>query len=149
MLREILIVIEGEPQGKNRPRFAVRGKGARQFVQVYTDEATKEYEARIAREGLLAMSGMPPIDGGVGVELKMLHSIRQSWTKKKKELASLNKIVPTLKVDADNCLKVFCDALNGIAWKDDVQVVEVKITKQFSETPCVLFRIYELGVDGV
>lgn len=36
--------------------------------------------------------------------------------------------------DLDNYLKLVCDALNGIAWKDDRQVVEIH-ARRFNDTP--------------
>ena len=33
--------------------------------------------------------------------------------------------------------RIICDALNGLAYKDDAQVVELQVHKRFSETPGV------------
>jgi Holliday junction resolvase RusA-like endonuclease len=138
--QSILLIIEGEPVGKGRPKATSQGG----FVRMYTPEKTRSYEERIATEARKVMMKMPPIDGPVAVEMQMYHSIRPSWSKAKQEAARLGRIVPTIKVDADNCLKVFCDALNGVAWIDDVQVVDVALTKRFAEQPCVVFKITPL-----
>lgn len=140
MSDSILIIIEGEPQGKGRPRAFRAGKGVRMF----TPERTRAYEELVAAEARKAMAGRPPLIGPVAVEMQMFHSIRKSWSKAKREAASLGLIVPTIKVDADNCLKAFCDALNGVAWIDDVQVVDVALTKRFAKEPCVVFKIIPL-----
>ena len=138
----ITIVVEGEPQGKGRPRASSAGG----FVRMYTPSKTKGYEAEIAYEASQAMLGRDLMRGPVRVELEMYHSIRKSWAKAKREAAALNKIVPTIKVDADNCLKVFCDALNGVVWVDDVQVVDASIKKRFADEPCVLLRVFPLDL---
>lgn len=44
----------------------------------------------------------------------------------------------------DNIIKIICDGLNGIAWKDDAQVVEVSATKTYAEFPSVTVYIEEL-----
>ena len=31
--------------------------------------------------------------------------------------------------------KIICDALNGIAWKDDAQIVDGRVLKHYSEVP--------------
>lgn len=140
----ITIIVEGEPQGKGRPRASSRGG----FVRMYTPSKTKDYEEVIANEARYAMRGREKISGPVLVELEMYHSIRKSWPKAKRELARINKVVPTIKIDADNCLKVFCDALNGVAWVDDVQVVNATISKRFSDIPCVIFRVVPLDLES-
>lgn len=39
--------------------------------------------------------------------------------------------------DADNVAKACLDALNGIVWRDDRQVVQLLIEKTFGETPAI------------
>ena len=43
----------------------------------------------------------------------------------------------------DNIIKIICDGLNGIAWKDDAQVVEVSAAKTYAEFPSV--TVYHRG----
>ncbi len=50
-------------------------------------------------------------------------------------------IRPTKKPDCDNLAKVICDALNGIAYYDDSQIVEITISKYYSGTPEVRVAI--------
>ena len=40
---------------------------------------------------------------------------------------------PTLKADADNIAKAVCDALNGIAYKDDKQIVSLTVLKVWTD----------------
>ncbi|MNH47634.1 Endodeoxyribonuclease RusA [compost metagenome] len=49
-----------------------------------------------------------------------------------------------MKCDADNCIKAVCDALNGVVWRDDVQVVKLFLTKKFSAVPGVTVRVVPL-----
>ena len=46
-------------------------------------------------------------------------------------------IVPTKKPDFDNIQKIICDALNGVAYHDDSQIVKADIEKVYSTTPHV------------
>ena len=54
-----------------------------------------------------------------------------------------NKIYPTVKPDTDNIAKSILDALNGIAYKDDKQVVTLSVKKRYDEVPRVSVWIYE------
>ena len=45
----------------------------------------------------------------------------------------MGNLNPTKKPDADNIGKVVLDALNGIAYEDDKQVIELRVSKQYSE----------------
>ena len=53
-------------------------------------------------------------------------------------------IHPTKKPDADNIAKIIMDALNGVAYEDDRQVVELIVRKFFSDTAYVDVFIDEL-----
>lgn len=134
--------VPGEPQGKGRARIGKVGAHARMF----TPAKTLAYEGVIAYAAQIAMGGRALITGPVLLEMRMLHPIRDSWSKKKKAGALSGDIAPTIKCDADNCLKAVCDALNGIVWKDDVQVVNVSLSKRFAETPGVQVRIVPLAM---
>jgi len=59
--------------------------------------------------------------------------IPKSYSKKKKEMAKKGQIRPIVKPDTDNISKNIKDALNGIAYPDDKQVVSEHIYKCYSE----------------
>lgn len=139
-LKPVSFFVPGEPQGKGRPRVGSVAGQARMF----TPAKTLAYEGVIAFAAQQAMDGRALIAGPVLLEMHMLHPIRDSWSKKKKAGALAGEIAPTIKCDADNCLKAVCDALNNIVWKDDVQVVNVSLSKRFAETPGVRVRIVPL-----
>ena len=141
----IIFTVPGEPQGKGRARIGKAGKHARMF----TPAKTVAYESLIALAAQQAMAGAPLITGPVMLTVQMFHPIRPSWSKKKQADALANIVRPTIKCDADNCMKAVCDALNGVAWKDDVQVVDAMISKRFSETPRVIVSIIPLDAPGI
>ncbi|WP_286973563.1 RusA family crossover junction endodeoxyribonuclease [Pseudomonas sp.] len=141
-LKPVSFLVPGEPIGKGRPRIGRVGAHARMF----TPAKTANYESLIALAAQQAMQGRELIAGPVLLEMNMLHPIRESWSKKKKAGALSGEIAPTIKCDADNCLKAICDALNGVVWKDDVQVVNVVLSKRFAATPCVKVRVVPLSM---
>ncbi|WP_423739225.1 RusA family crossover junction endodeoxyribonuclease [Clostridium sporogenes] len=49
----------------------------------------------------------------------------------------LGIVRPTIKPDVDNIAKVILDSLNGLAYKDDKQIVTCGISKWYGEDPRV------------
>lgn len=137
-------IVEGEPQGKARPRFS------RRSGTVYTPSKTAEYEKEI-RYSYLAVSGGKLIPAGsyAVVTVDAYFKIPKSYTKKKRLACEHNINRPDKKPDIDNILKVVLDALNGVAYEDDKQVVEVRCRKWYSNSTGFL-RIFirELEVGG-
>lgn len=120
----IIITLEGPPKGKGRPRF---GKG-----RTYTPAPTVAYETQLGWAARAAMKSRKPFEVPVKVLIKAFLPIPKSWPKTKRE-ASNGEFAP-IKPDWDNAGKV-TDALNGICWRDDVQVVNGQVLKIFSERP--------------
>lgn len=52
-------------------------------------------------------------------------------------------IVPTVKPDTDNVAKIVLDALNGIAYHDDAQIVQLTVLKRYSTEPKVKVKLIE------
>lgn len=139
-LKPVSFVVPGEAVGKGRPRVSTIGGHARMF----TPQKTANYETLIAMAAQQAMAGRELIGGPVLVEMKIMVSVAASWSKKKTAEALAGDVMPTKKPDADNVLKAICDGINGIVFKDDVQVVNVSLSKRFSETPGVSVRVIPL-----
>lgn len=119
---ELQIFIPGKPKGKQRPRV-VRG-------HAFTPQETKDYELMIANL-YRAMHGRM-IDGYVKVFIKAIYLVPKSYAKKRKEQIMRKEILPAVKPDIDNIIKIILDGLNGIAYKDDAQVIEVTAKKAYT-----------------
>jgi Holliday junction resolvase RusA-like endonuclease len=127
--------VPGPVVGKGRPRF---GKG-----RIFTPLATVRYENLVAHEAMLAMRGEAPFAGAVRALVTAYMPIPASYSKRKREGCLAGLLWPTGKPDADNVLKVL-DALNGIVWKDDSQVVDARIIKVWGGGPGLSIQIEEL-----
>lgn len=98
--------VDGNPKPKERPRFG-RGRG-------YTTEATRAAEARVASSFTENMGIRHTIESPVTGALKVrLRFFRDSMRR----------------VDLDNLSKIPLDALNGLAWGDDSQIVSLIASK--------------------
>lgn len=56
------------------------------------------------------------------------------------------ELMPAKKPDIDNIAKAVLDALNSVAYRDDIQIVELQIRKQYSEKPRLEICMEELEV---
>ena len=126
------IIVQGQPQGKLRARH---GKN---FItgapQTYTPEKTRAYEAHVAWS-YRSQGGKHYGEQYVRLGVLAFYSIPKSWTKAKQQQAREGALRPSVKPDADNIIKAVADALNGVAYTDDTQVVEVFARKYYSDSP--------------
>lgn len=128
------IEIPGKPMGKQRPKF---GKGF-----TYTPKETVEYENYV-RLIFQQKYGQPNLTGQIKANIKVYFDIPKSISKAKKAEMLLNSIRPTKKPDCDNIAKAVLDSLNGIAYKDDKQVVFLTVEKFYGDTPKVCLILQE------
>lgn len=66
------------------------------------------------------------------MSIEAVFDIPKSKSKKVKAQMYTGVILPTKKPDADNIAKVVCDALNGVAYKDDTQVCSLTVIKRYT-----------------
>lgn len=124
MSEGMVFFVEGQPEGKARPRFTRAGI-------TFTPKKTVAYEERIRDRFLQAGGKMVPYGGYVFINVEAIFDIPKSYPKKKREACLCGGIRPDKKPDADNILKAVLDALNGVAYEDDRQVVEVLCIKKY------------------
>ena len=130
--------VPGDPIPKGRPRFARRGT----FVQTYTDSKTLEYETLVGFKARQAIGASEPLKGHLTVFLYLRYAVPASYSKKRTE-ACLNGLEYPKRVDLDNCYKSITDAMNGIVYADDSQIVEAHILKCYSLEPGANVMIHE------
>lgn len=109
--------IEARPLPAPRPRVTRRG--------TYNDPKYTAYKKAL---GLIASNRIKqPLTNEIAIKIDFFYDIPKSWNKKKKAAAKWH----TNKPDIDNLIKTVLDALNGIAFKDDSQVVHIVARKQY------------------
>lgn len=139
-MASLSITIPGAPVPKGRPRVATFGGHAR----AYTPSKTRRYEDLIRLEAGRAMEGRDQLDGAVSVRINAFMPIPKSLNKTKTAAAIIGDLRPLTKPDVDNFAKVI-DALNGIAWRDDSQVVHMVVAKHYSDRPRLELFAEEMG----
>lgn len=131
---EIIINVPGEAVPQARPRVTRCG--------TYDPPKCRAYKQKVGLYAKTAMRGKEPLRGPIKMSVIVYRGIPKSWTKKKKVAAMLDDIYPTTKPDIDNLLKGIMDALKGICWHDDAQVVSVEARKVYEVSPRVHLTIW-------
>lgn len=132
--------VPGEPTGKARPKVYNNGS----FVRGVTPEKTVLYENLVKVEFQRQCSRQPIIENPVALKIKCFYGLAMRDSKKKKAAKLAGTIRPTKKPDIDNCIKIIADALNGLAYVDDTQIVAVVAEKFYAEIPRVEVEITEV-----
>ena len=119
-------IVEGDPQGKARPRFSQKSG------TVYTPTKTVKYERKIRDAYIEAGGQQIPEDCYVAIHVTAYFKIPKSYTKGKRVFCQNNILRPAKKPDVDNVLKAVMDALNRTAYADDKQVIAVSCRKYYA-----------------
>ena len=134
----IRITVPGEPVAQGRPRFSTVG-GVPRAYDPLKSRNYKDYVRLMAKQfGVIS-----PLTGAIKMTVDIYRGIPKSWTLKKQELAAQGALRPTLKPDVDNYVKGVKDALNGVVYVDDSQVVALFISKWYSREPRVEIVVEE------
>ena len=133
----VMFNIPGKPRAKARPRFTQKG-------HAYTPGNTTEYENWV-RDCYFREYGTERemLKGELVAELVAYFPIAESKSKGTKQLMEEDQIRPKSRPDLDNIAKAVLDALNQIAYKDDSQVVALKVEKKYAHEPRVEVLIHE------
>jgi Holliday junction resolvase RusA-like endonuclease len=129
----VFFTVPGTPVAKGRPRSFIRNG----HVGHYTPEKTVRYESLVAHEAAVAMAGGSPVEGAVRLCVMAYFPIPASWPKWRKEAALSGAEQVAKKPDIDNVVKAVKDGMNGVAWRDDCQVVSLVANKEYSDRPRV------------
>jgi Holliday junction resolvase RusA-like endonuclease len=132
----VQIVLLGQPRGKERPRGTKDG-------HFYTPEKTRSYEAALKYAAQQVMGDRAPMIGPLGMNMRIIVPIAQSWSKIRQKAAKTGAEMPTKKPDIDNVQKML-DALNLIVWVDDAQIVDTHVVKRYGEKPGLWVDVFRV-----
>lgn len=124
----------GEPKPKGRPKFFRRGK----FAAAYTPRETREAEQDIKNQLILKLKELDftkPLETALYIKIVVT---------KLKPKSARKRALPTKRPDLDNYVKLVLDAMNGLVFVDDAQIVSLEAQKEYGEQPGTLVIIEEL-----
>ncbi len=122
--------VEGPARAKQSFRVGGRGRGFQTaHVKSWQSEVGWAAQQAIRQQAIRMVEGEFPMSGPFRVELTF-------------------KLGDRRRIDSDNLSKAVLDAMNGIVWEDDDQVVDLHIRKvRPSGTPGVIVEITALAPD--
>lgn len=131
-----MVTVEGKIKGKARPRMT-------KFGHTYTPQDTVNYENWVRL--CYKQQSNKKLEGFIQATIIAYFAVPKSYSKTKRLDCVLNNLRPTKKPDADNIAKIILDSLNGIAYDDDSQIVELTVIKNWTdEQERVVFNLNAL-----
>jgi Holliday junction resolvase RusA-like endonuclease len=137
----IQFTVYGEPVAQGRPRATMIDG----HIRMYDPKKSRDFKEYVK---LVASEHRPEklLEGPISLVVKVYKPTLKSFSKKKKAAAEAGQLRPTSKPDVSNYLKLIEDALTGVIWKDDSQIIDCSISKYYSETPRTEIQIKEMDV---
>lgn len=133
----IHLTIPGRPMAKQRPRVLRNGI-------TYTPKETMNYET-LVKQLYITEHFRVRLQGPIKVTITAYIPIPKNVSKKKRQLMIDGIIRPEKRPDWDNIGKIITDALNQVAYEDDKQIVDARVTKMYSEEPRVEVELEEIA----
>ena len=136
-MNPILITVYGVPVAQGRPKFFRRGN----HVGAYDPKKSRDYKDSIKLQAIdqLRTNGtMPPLcEGALSMEVC-------AYLPRPKTLPK-RVVHHTKRPDADNIAKGCKDAMKGVVYKDDSQIVELRVRKAYGDPPRVVITLEEVS----
>lgn len=136
----IKFTVPGIPVAKARPRVTKK--------RTYTPVKTKNYESLVQWE-FKSKYKDKPLTGPIRIDILLYMLIPKHTSKIRTRRKVAGEILPTKQPDWDNMAKSITDALNGLAYKDDNQIVEAHVYKYFSDDPRAEVEISKIDKEGI
>lgn len=133
---ELRFTVPGDPKPLMRHRTTRTGLS-------YDPAGNREAKAvvRVVAHQAMQAAGLALLDEPLGIEV-----VCHLWRPKS---APRRRVYPTTKPDGDNLLKLVLDALNGVVWRDDACVCDMRVVKRYAKsTPHTEVRVYGLQFGG-
>ena len=127
-MSELIFSIPGVPAAKGRPRMTRAG-------HVYTPAKTATAENLVSIYADQAMEGAELMVGPVAISILAKFVVPPSYSAKRRALCISGQLLPEKKPDLDNIIKLITDAMNGIVYQDDKQVVGIRALKVYAAHP--------------
>lgn len=123
--------------GKQRPRYSRRTR------RMYTPTKTSTFEEKV-KWTFKSKYNVDTEPSTKPFKAKIIAIFEPPKSTSKKKLKELLYKEYTKKPDVDNIAKVILDSLNGLAYKDDNQIAELLILKQYGEENKILIELEEI-----
>lgn len=131
-----VLEIKERAVGKGRPRFNTK------TYTTYTPEKTKAFEEKLKM--YFIKKYRKPGASENPFKIKILIEFKPPKSTSKKMLQKLCDTPYTKKPDLDNIIKAILDSLNGLAYKDDNQIVSINAEKKYGLADRIIIILEEI-----
>lgn len=134
---------QGEPVAKGRPKISMRGN----FASAYTPKKTRVAESWIK---LQAQQQLPKDFQPIKTPIVIMLYFTRKWPKafylknQEKQTKKRNGKYPDVKPDLDNLIKTILDAMNGLVFEDDRQIISLYAEKRYGDNPYTIAKIVSM-----
>ncbi|MFC7799083.1 RusA family crossover junction endodeoxyribonuclease [Bacillus subtilis] len=136
----ISFTVYGEPVAQGRPRATtVNG-----MTRLYDPKKSRDFKQYVK---LVASDYRPSklLEGPLELSVRVYKSTLKSFSKKKVAEAEQGLLRPSKKPDVDNYIKGIKDGLNKVIWHDDSQIVDLHVSKYYSQNPRIEIQVKPLS----
>ncbi len=142
---QIGFTLSGNPMGKERPRMYY--KNGRTYT--YTPEKTRAYENNIRTSYLKTIRHKFPKGVPLEVNIIAFYPVPKRVNQTVKKAMLNGDILPTIRPDGDNIIKIILDALNKVAFYDDSQICKINFTKRYGLIPKVVIKLNKVQKERI
>jgi Holliday junction resolvase RusA-like endonuclease len=136
--RSIQFNVPGMAVGKSRPKLARNSDSASAY------EKMDNYESFVRMVASVKMRRWRLYDCPVSLSLSICVSPPSSWPLEKQKKAKLGRLPPTTSPSVCNIIKLYRDAMTGVVWIDDKQILGINAQKYYGSTPSVEVTVREI-----
>lgn len=134
----VRVIIPGKMQSKLRHRTLKSGKSYNPKENLLAENWVRQCVCEQLGYAVI------PTSKPVRLSLEITLCVAPSWPRKRQAAALAGLERPLLKPDWDNTGKLVSDALNGILWVDDKQIVDGRVVKWYGLDPEVILTVETL-----
>ena len=162
-MRDVTFTVPGAPvpggskkviprAGLRYPLTVASAKHLLGLVLVIDDnDRTKQWKKAVRQAAVFSFNGQPPLFGPLRLDVRFQLPRPKAHFTTAGVLRESAPVFPTKRPDATKLLRAVEDALTGVVWLDDAQVVEQHVSKAFvggGEDPDVNIVVCELPERG-
>lgn len=133
---------EAAPAGSKTVGFS---KDGRHFVRDSSGRAGERWRWAVQQEAGIAMRDRPPFQRGVALSLVVqFNVVRPKSHFGKRGLLPSARAYPTIKPDCSKFVRAVEDAMTGIVYADDAQIVSQCVDKRYADKASCEITVAEL-----
>jgi Holliday junction resolvase RusA-like endonuclease len=132
--------MKAEPQGSSKA-FVI--PGTNRAIVTSANPKMKPFRSEVTRMAMATLSDMNCDEPMLGKHVPATIKVVFHFTKP--DSISKGRMHPVVKPDIDKLLRAVLDALTGVAFKDDAQVVQTHTEKRYSHRDFVEITVSEVA----